>query len=172
MFIAGADRRGRSTDTLDYYVRKSRQLLRILGASTDINTITLADTEQYLDTREAEGTAGRATIGKELNLLKWALYNARRHGLFHGDPIAVTPEGLEGASKPGERRLTMVSTAPFVPPFRPPGDPTSTRSAALAPETPSCTEFSLKTSSYPTPWYSSPVPRTDGPSGGCPSLPT
>ena len=110
-FIARAERDGRATATLAFYVKKATVLTRILGAECEVNTLSLADTEGYVDVRDGEGVA-RATIRKELNVLVWALQYARKHvvdgqRLYDGDGKDIMPSGLGGAYVPGERALTQ-----------------------------------------------------------------
>ncbi len=104
-FLANVERKGREEATLEYYVRKCKPLLRVLGASTNILSLDLRVTNGYLDEREAEGVS-RATIVKELVLLTMALRVAAKHGLYPRDPKLLMPFGTENSYVPRDRVLT------------------------------------------------------------------
>ena len=105
MMMASAERKRRSAATLDFYLKKSKPLLRLLGAATDVHDLNLARAEAYWDIREEEG-AGLHTVKKELGALRTALRHAKRHGRYEGDPSCVMPDGLDNAYTPGDRALT------------------------------------------------------------------
>ncbi len=103
-WLTDVERRGRSPETLGFYLKTVRPLVRELG-SRAVDTLTLADLEAYVDQRLAGGVAGRATVAKELGCVRAALRYARRRGLYRGEVAAVLPE-LGQVYHPRERTLT------------------------------------------------------------------
>lgn len=111
-------RRGASDATLRILAQKRARLEEHFGADHDVLTITLADTERYVDTRrkttvERVGDDGELasqpisdhTIAKELGTLRQALRVLRKHDLYPGDPADVWPDSLDGAYVPKDRWL-------------------------------------------------------------------
>ncbi len=118
-YLAKTERAERSEQTLDYYFKKAKPLLRGLGRDTDINTLRMSHIEAYMDFRREEilerkpnSSRSIATIGKELGLLRSALnYLRKQRGadnkrLYRGDPTELFPEGVIGNYKPVERALS------------------------------------------------------------------
>jgi len=118
--LAKCERAARSENTLDFYLKKAKPLLEILGAQTPINALRLSDIESFMDVREQEILRRRpesdravATIGKELGLLRSALrYMAKQRGsdgqkLYRFDTAEIFPEGVLGNYKPRDRALSL-----------------------------------------------------------------
>lgn len=97
----------RSAATLEKLSTKGGHLVRVLGGDRDVQTLSLADTEAYLDQRRREGV-GTHTIAMELAALQQALNVARRHGRYLREPRALMPDALEGAYVPRARWLPLV----------------------------------------------------------------
>lgn len=95
-------RAGRSAATIEIVDQKSKQLYRILGATTMLSAISLADLERYADTRLAEG-AHRGTIHREIRTLRQAWSTAHRSGLVDSNPPPMP--GLGTVYTPRERWL-------------------------------------------------------------------
>jgi integrase len=90
-YIAGCRRKGLSNGTLDCYSKKSRHLIRVLGALTPVQRVTGKEVNAYLDTRLSEG-ASRNTIHKEVIVLRGVLKAAKREGNYPNDLVAVIPD--------------------------------------------------------------------------------
>jgi integrase len=89
-------RRGeRAVATSAYYDRKLGHIVRLLGASRALESISDDDVSAYIDARQVEGAA-RTTIAKELNALRTC---QRRRRVT---PIEIPPE-LVGAYVPRKR---------------------------------------------------------------------
>lgn len=97
---------GRAPGTLAMYGIKARQLCRVLGATTPIETIDAIAVDHYVATRLAEGVA-RGTVYKELVVLRGALKLARRRGKSVRDVAEVMPVDFSVDYKPRERALTF-----------------------------------------------------------------
>lgn len=115
--------------TMDKLTQKRAQLERVLGADTDIHTITLATMERYIDARrrdmvqrvdivvDADGKRSRVrrkqpvsdqTIAMEVDVLVSALRRLAKHGLYAGDPARIRPDEMsETTYQPRERWLTV-----------------------------------------------------------------
>lgn len=95
-----------SAATIEITECKAGHLLRLLGKPTPIDTLTLVQTERYLDVRRTEGSHDH-TIHKELSNLLQALRVAKRHGFYPGEPKALWPSELDGAYTPQDTYLTV-----------------------------------------------------------------
>jgi integrase/recombinase XerD len=82
-----------SEKTLEILELKGRHLCNVFGASRDLQSIQLADTEDYMRKRRADNV-GDATIAKELGYLLQAMRRCKRHKLYHGDPSDLWPDAL------------------------------------------------------------------------------
>jgi len=80
--------RNKRAGTLDSYSKKARQLARVLGPGLSLRHLTAALVERYDVQRRAEGASGN-TVHKELGVLRRALSQARRAGLFDREVAAV-----------------------------------------------------------------------------------
>lgn len=69
-----------AADTIDFYVGKSRQLVRVLGEKTLLSELGQKKIREYIAIRTKEGAKGR-TIGYELTTLSLAMKMARRDGV-------------------------------------------------------------------------------------------
>lgn len=112
-------RRGASDATMRFGREKRARLEDHFGEERDVLTITLADTEQYVEARrlatvnrkDASGELRAVpisdhTIQKELGLLRSALRVLRKHDLYPGDPADIWPDTLSGVYTPRSRWLT------------------------------------------------------------------
>jgi integrase len=109
-YIASRERAGCSADTKEFYLKKSKALLRVLGHDVLVGTLTRREVEGYVDVRDDEGVQ-RTTTRKEVNVLIWALGYARRtrvNGLplYAGDPKDLAPDAIGGSYVPRDRALT------------------------------------------------------------------
>jgi integrase len=97
---------GKAPGTIDVYRRIAFHTCTVWGPTRDINSLTLADLEQYISARLAVPTK-RSTIAMELGKVHALLTYAARRGHYRGDIKALWPgEALRGAYKPRERYLT------------------------------------------------------------------
>lgn len=107
---------GRAPDTIAYYEKRTKPLLRELGTSTDVHTLTLPRIDAYVATRLATpiikkaGAAPvkyvqRATVAKELGALRSALLFCRKRGMYRGEPASLLPD-MRGAYVPRDRALS------------------------------------------------------------------
>ena len=103
MWLANVERKGRAGATQAYYLAKMKALVRFFG-ERDVNLLTLADVEAYVDYRREQG-CGLAGITKEIKALVSALRYARKHQLYLGDASLVIPDGLHTYT-PCERFLS------------------------------------------------------------------
>lgn len=97
-------RGGRAAATLEKTREKGRQLIKHFGADRDVNQLTLADCELYVERRLAEKIS-RHCIAMELGTLRAALRVASKHHLYKGDPRHLWPSELDDAYKPRKRWL-------------------------------------------------------------------
>lgn len=100
------DRMERADATMEKLRHKGGQLIRHFGGEYDLQRLTLADTEAYLDRRRGEG-AQLHTIAMELGTLQQALNVACRHGRYGRKPKHLMPQALEGAYVPRDRWLPV-----------------------------------------------------------------
>lgn len=106
-------RKGCRPATLKILSEKRTQLLRHFGADRDVLTLTLADSEAYLDARRqakvlrhgVERPVSDHTIAKELRVLRSALRRLKLHDLYPGEPASIWPEELHDVYQPRERWL-------------------------------------------------------------------
>lgn len=94
--VAAPRRTPRTDATIDYYVSKGGQLLRLLPEY--LEDITYAVVEDYILTRRKEGVMN-STIGKELATLRVVLKHARKRGEFARGVDEVLPD-FSAASEP------------------------------------------------------------------------
>lgn len=108
-------RRGATEATLQVLAQKRARLEEHFGEERDVLTITLVDTERYVEARRRE-TVRRVdgdrqlsdhTIAKELGMLRGALRVLRKHDLYPGDPSDVWPDSLVSVYQPRDRWLTL-----------------------------------------------------------------
>lgn len=104
-YLARAEAGGRTADTLAYYEKKAKPLVRVLGARTEVHRLDMTDADAYAAKRRTEGVAN-ATIAKELGFLRSTLKAARKRGLYQGDPVWCLPEDLRGAYVPRDTAIT------------------------------------------------------------------
>lgn len=96
----------RAPATIRFYEQKSKPLLRLLGAETDVHALGALHADAYLATRKKEGVK-IATVAKELGALRATLKSAKRRKLYEGDPDWCVPPEIRGAYVPRERALTL-----------------------------------------------------------------
>jgi integrase len=94
-----------SEKTLEILELKGRHLCSVIGAARDLQSIALADTEDYMRKRRVAGVSD-STIAKELGYLLQAMRRAKRHKLYHGDPADLWPDAL-AKTFPGRRRWLL-----------------------------------------------------------------
>jgi integrase len=102
--------RGRAEGTLEMWMIKAGQLLRVLGGDTPLSEVDAKAVDAYV-TRRLEGTENeepvkRGTVAKELGVLAVTLKLARRRGEYALDPAAVLPQGLGSDYQPRTRALS------------------------------------------------------------------
>jgi integrase len=84
----------RSKDTAEFYLKKSMQILRVLGRELLLATLTDSrplDAYVSIRRREIATPTMDHTIYKELTVIRAALKLAKRQGLWRGDVEAVVP---------------------------------------------------------------------------------
>jgi len=86
----GWSHEGCTAATIDYYEDKRQALALGLGAALDVNALSLARLEAYIARRRRAGVKA-PTIGKELGLLRAALFHARRAGVCRIHPDDFWP---------------------------------------------------------------------------------
>ena len=89
-FIVEVGCQDASPSTWDMYSKKAGHVMRLLGSSM-VSELHVDDVQRYISHRLDEGAA-RETVRKELSTLRKALEEARRRGLFFGDPRSVVPK--------------------------------------------------------------------------------
>jgi len=94
----------RSAATADMYERKAGHLLRLLGETRRLSSLTMEAIWQYIAARQGEGAAS-GTIYKELVTLRRALKLARQNGKYRLDPSTVIPP-FRNRYQPRDRWLT------------------------------------------------------------------
>lgn len=106
-YLAHLEAVGRAPDTLSFYTKKAKHLLRILGADTDVHSLGPMHADAYLARRRSEERPAAAnTVAKELGTLRSALVWAKHRQLYTGTPDWCVPPELRGAYTPRERALT------------------------------------------------------------------
>ncbi len=104
-YMESRTRRRCSADTIAYYEKTAKSLMRNLGPDRDLRSLKRVHIDDYLDARTADGSARAAS--KELAMLKAALMLAKQREMFAGDPNVLFADlGTQGY-KPGERALTQ-----------------------------------------------------------------
>lgn len=107
------ERKRAAPATIEKLRQKRAPLERLFGSGRDVQTLSLADTEAYLDARRREKIRGTErtvcdhTIAMELTVLCSALRQLRRHDLYGGDPKALWPEALHDVYTPRDRWLPV-----------------------------------------------------------------
>lgn len=116
----------RSKDTLDFYAKKGRHLIRIFGGTTDVHRLGPGDVTRYMHQRLTEGVRGKTeggsetvaagepsarritahTVAKELGALRSALRWHAEQQRYHGRTDWCVPRDLRGAYQPRERALS------------------------------------------------------------------
>lgn len=94
LVLAHDKRAGNSAHTIRFHTDKARHVVRVLGASSKIHTLTLADTTRYTDKRLEEG-ADLHTVQKEVRVLLQGLALAKEVGLYLGEPGSLKPRVLK-----------------------------------------------------------------------------
>lgn len=118
--LADCRRHNLSSGTLDMYDCKARHLTRVLGAESDINSLTLVTVNSYIDIRLGEG-ASHHTLHKELVTLGKTLRLMKRMGHYQGHPKDILPEKFGQGYVPKKRHLTeeeFVKLVPMLPAHR------------------------------------------------------
>lgn len=92
-------------DTIDFYMKKSGTLVRVLGAETPLTQITPEVIRDYITARTGEGAKG-TTIDKELTALSMAMKLARKDGVDCALVRDLKPEDFKTTYVPRERWLT------------------------------------------------------------------
>jgi integrase len=80
----------RSSETADFFEKKSGVLVRVLGADTVLATVSAAVLDEYVSTRRRESVSDHS-IYKELVVLRSALKLAKRRGTWFGELDATMP---------------------------------------------------------------------------------
>jgi integrase len=96
-----------SSTTVIYYQGKSKNLLRVLGASLKLSQLHARDVDRYISVRRGE-EACDGTISKEFVALRGALKLAKRAGLWKGDVASVMPVSFSPNYIPRSRVLSPV----------------------------------------------------------------
>lgn len=94
--------------TVDFYRKRAGQLARMIVEGhlpPRLSDLRARHVDAMIDVRRAEKTS-RATIAKDLIVLRLALKLAKRRGQWRGDVDEVLPHRFGGASKARERWLT------------------------------------------------------------------
>jgi integrase len=94
----------RSSETADFFEKKSGVLVRVLGAEAPLATVSAALLDAYVSTRRREQVSDHS-IYKELVVMRSALKLAKRRGRWFGDLAAVLP-ALSPRYEPRTRALT------------------------------------------------------------------
>lgn len=100
------EQRGVSAATLQILAEKGGRLLHELGPQRNVAALTLLDADAYVEERLRAGVSLH-TISKEWGTLRAALRQARRRGLFHGEPADLWPDALRDVYQPRTRWLTV-----------------------------------------------------------------
>ena len=85
------------------YSKQARSLARVLGADTPLVDVTRERILEFINVRRSESIS-KATIGKELGVLRLGMTEAIHRGLFEGDITAIVPK-IKSDSKPRHRWL-------------------------------------------------------------------
>ena len=115
----------RSTETVEFYRKKSGHLIRILEGVPDdgtytpfpLHTLRAHHVDAYISRRRAE-KVGENTISKELVTLRAALKLAKRAGLWKGDLGEIMPVAFSPEYKPRERWLPVDEVQKLLPHLR------------------------------------------------------
>lgn len=102
---------GRRADTLSFYRKKGKQLIRILGRDTLLSSISARVVDEYIARRlrgngPDDPPVKATSVHKELVTLRGALKLARRQGFDCPDPSLVMPLDFSPKYKPKERALS------------------------------------------------------------------
>jgi integrase len=93
-----------AADTIEFYEKKSRPLLHVLGGGTFLSAIGHEQIRRYIVTRSR--TAAATTIGKELTTLSMAMKLARKDGVSCPVFEDIKPEDFAAVYVPRERWLS------------------------------------------------------------------
>ena len=99
----------KSAATAEMYERKAGHLLRLLGETRRLGSLSMDAISGFIAARQAEG-AKSGTIYKELVTLRRALKLARQNGKYRLDPSAVIPP-FRNRYQPRERWMTEAEFA-------------------------------------------------------------
>lgn len=99
-------------DTIDFYVKKSRHVARVLG-DVSLKQIGHEQIRRYITVRSKE-TAKATTISKELTALSMAWRLARKDGVALPDFSDIVPEDFAAQYVPKTRWLTEAEVERFV----------------------------------------------------------
>ncbi len=94
----------KSTATAEMYKRKAGHLLRLLGETRRLGSLSMDAISGFIAARQQEG-AKSGTIYKELVTLRRALKLARQNGKYRLDPSAIIPP-FRNRYQPRERWMT------------------------------------------------------------------
>lgn len=94
-----------SESTIDFYRKKGKPLVRLLGPDTLLSAIGHEEIRRYIVQRSAE-TSKATTIGKELTALSMAMRLARKDGVACSPFADIKPEDFAAVYVPKERWLT------------------------------------------------------------------
>jgi integrase len=98
-------RKGGSKSTMEVLELKASHVASAFGAQRDIATLSVRDTEAYLDHRRGQGRKD-ATIAKELGYLSAALRRCHRLDMYSGNFEALWPDALAKVFKGKQRWIT------------------------------------------------------------------
>lgn len=94
-----------SAATIDFYIKKSRQLVRVLGGDTLLSEIGHEQMRAYIVQRTKETAVG-STISRELTALSKAMALARKDGVHCAVFRDIKPEDFRAVYVPRTRWLT------------------------------------------------------------------
>lgn len=115
-WLGHLEENARASETLSYYEKRVKPIMRELGENTDAHLLVLPRIDAYVATRLATPIikkAGvepvkyvqRATVAKELGALRSALLFCRKRGMYRGEPASLLPD-MRGAYVPRDRALS------------------------------------------------------------------
>jgi hypothetical protein len=97
-------RKKKALATIDFYTKKSKPLIAVLGGETLLSEIGHEEIRGYIVTRSASAKA--STIGKELTTLSCAMRLARKDGVSCPVFADIVPDDFDPLYVPRERWLT------------------------------------------------------------------
>lgn len=118
-FVKARKDLGRSPATIEVYLAKAGNLVRIIGSDTPLSEVDARAVDRFTATRLTELVSYRSgprpvsrhTIAKELNVLRGCLNLAHRSGLYDRQASSVLPVGWSTGYKPRETFLTREQAA-------------------------------------------------------------